>query len=74
MLARYQERDNVTQQLYSRLKSRADVTTLEQRNVVPSGYFADAVCYLFFVSVSNGYSLSNSLKFDDFTVFNLFQF
>ena len=44
MLCRYQERDSVTQQLYSRLKSRADVATLEQRNVVPRGYFADAVC------------------------------
>ena len=46
MLKYYQRRDTLTQKLHSRLKDRATKTTLEQRNIVPFGYFQDAVCFL----------------------------
>lgn len=51
MLRHYQRRDTVTQQLFSRLRDRVEVSTLEQRNVVPRGYFLDAVCLFHFNSL-----------------------
>ena len=43
MLKHYQRRDTITQQLFSRLQFRESISTLEQRNVVPKGYFDDMV-------------------------------